>query len=319
MIENINIKKEKLSQCPICQSDNFSDNLVVGKGYQYGINENTSYSQCANCNVLFQNPRIPQKNISHYYQNNYYTHKKNLGKSNENILREKIKSLKWKWISIFNYRFPKTKGAFLDYGAGSGSFLNILHGQGWNDLWGYDPDDQPFVCEKESVQRIYEEDIFPLKNELKNKFKYILTHHSVEHISDPLPIMKLWYQALEKNGELILATPNVNSLSFKIFKGFWYFLTPPHHYIIYSPKALKISLEKVGFKINSIEYHSSAQCFWGSLDFMTQSNKITKNKKINMNLNNFKLLGILSMPLIFILDMFSLGDNIVVKAKKIEN
>ena len=103
------------------------------------------------------------------------------------------------------------------------------------------------------------------------------------------------------------------------FKGFWYFLTPPHHYIIYSPKALKISLEKVGFKINSIEYHSNAQCFWGSLDFIAQSNKITKNKKINMNLNNFKLLGILSMPIIFILDMFSLGDNIVVKAKKIEN
>lgn len=321
MPSKIKIKKEKLFECPVCNSVKFKEVFVEGKGYQYNINERAKYSKCSTCKAIFQNPRIPSEHIKYYYQKNYYTHNKtnkNFSTENENLgMINKIKLMKWKIISLYNYRFPKLRGSFLDYGAGSGSFLNILQRQGWSDLWGFDPDPKPFICKKNSVKRIDQKDLFPLNDKFKNKFKYILSHHSIEHISNPLPIMKLWYKILQPNGTLTIATPNVNSLSFKLFKNYWYFLTPPHHYIIFSPESLKISLEKIGFKIESIEFHSSSQCFWGSLDFMIQSKRIEKNKKIKMYLNNSKILKLISKPLIFFLDMLSLGDNLVIKATKI--
>ena len=314
------INSEILKECPVCGSSNFINEKIEAPGYQYGINDLSSYCECNECKVLFQNPRIDPDYISIYYDNNYYTRSdlcnSNVSKTRKTFYNfiQRVKIIKWKSQALFDYRFPKNKGRLLDYGAGSGHLLNMLKHNDWKDLWWYDTDSE--ALKVENINKLYDKDIFPLDSSLENTFDYIISNHSLEHIANPIEVLKLWHSLLKPGGELIVATPNLNSIFFKVFKSFWYFLTPPYHYIIYTPKSLEMALKKTGFEMKSVEFHSNSQCLWGSLDLLIQKNRIGSSTPVSMYLNNSSLLSILTKPLIYVFDVFGLGDNLVLKMTK---
>jgi 2-polyprenyl-3-methyl-5-hydroxy-6-metoxy-1,4-benzoquinol methylase len=324
--ENIQIiapDKQEFIACPVCEYESLRHSAITTLGFQYGFDSEFHYSQCPQCKVYCQNPRIKPEFLGDFYTDTYYTHLDLIPKENRLLnklehlnLMKKLRSLKWRINNRFDYRIPKCKGRLLDYGAGSGAFLQRLYKDGWSDLWGYDPDPIPFVCTPGIVNRIWEDELFPVSNRLKNSFDYVLSCHSLEHIPNPIQVMKTWYQLLKPGGTLIVSTPNTSSLNFWVFKRYWYFLTAPLHYVLFSPSTLKYALKNTGFSIISVELHSDSQCLWGSLDFFFHAKSRQICKPAKMFFINKSLLSFLTKPVMLILDAFGLGDNLVTFAKK---
>jgi len=297
--------------CPVCEFQSTKNPDIIAPGFQYGFDFEYKYSKCSQCNTYYQNPRVNPKHISSFYTKIYYTNPNLRGH-----LERKLRNIKWALEMRWGYRVPKIKGRLLDYGAGSGEYLSKLYQYGWDDLWGYDPSPESFITKEETVSRIYENDLFPVSDQLKGSFDYIHSFHSLEHVPNPTKVLDAWYQLLKPGGKIIIATPNIASFFSRLFNRYWYYLTAPLHYVLFTSKSLEKVLQNVGFEIDHVKYRSTSQCLWGSLDFLLHSMQNNYSKPANMFLNKRLILMLLGKPLMLLLDTINEGDTLVIIAKK---
>ena len=74
-----------------------------------------------------------------------------------------------------------------------------------------------------------------------------------EHLKDPLHDLAIAHRLLKRNGLLIIATGDTESLWAKINGRNWTFYNPPQHIFYFNRVTAKRILEKSKFVINKIE------------------------------------------------------------------
>ena len=75
--------------------------------------------------------------------------------------------------------------------------------------------------------------------------------HVIEHLPDPNAVVSKMRKILRKGGLLVIETPNIDSLPFKILRKKWRQFLPIHYYF-FSKKTIVVLLEKNGFKVSRI-------------------------------------------------------------------
>lgn len=138
------------------------------------------------------------------------------------------------------------KGRLLDVGCGSGSLLQIFANTGWQvEGVDFDPAAVENAISKGLQVRCGSlgEQKYP-----DNHFDIITMSHLIEHVYDPLEQLRECHRILRPGGYLVLVTPNINALSHWRFKEACRLLEPPRHLHIFSPQALRLLAEKVGFQ-----------------------------------------------------------------------
>lgn len=83
---------------------------------------------------------------------------------------------------------------------------------------------------------------------IERQFDLIWMNHVFEHFKNPMKALKKAYDLLPESGLLYIATPDIDFIMKLSSAGF------PHwkkreHYIMWSERALKRELERVGFKV----------------------------------------------------------------------
>ena len=129
---------------------------------------------------------------------------------------------------------------------------------------------------------------------------------------DPGDCLKLIQKKLKKNGELIIGTPNIDSLVSNIFGTYWYNLDAPRHLVLFNPKTLESTIRTFGFRIQQREF-CSAGGILGSIGYVLSG---MLHKKISFLEN--QMLVILMYPIEWMLDKLFLGDVFVIRARKEE-
>jgi len=80
----------------------------------------------------------------------------------------------------------------------------------------------------------------------------------IEHVTDPLGMMREVARVVRDDGIVYLVTPDIGSLSARVLRGKWWGLRPAHIYY-FSRKTLRALLNAAGFDV--LEMHSYGRIF----------------------------------------------------------
>lgn len=135
----------------------------------------------------------------------------------------------------------------LEVGSGMGHLVGQL--SRWFEAYGIDLNhwavkQSKKVSEQASLQTASAQDL-PYKNE---SFNVVIIKHIVEHLPDPAKAINEIGRVTEKNGVLILATPNLSSL-LKPWKGEkWIGYQDPTHISLKEPQEWLRLIQEAGFE-----------------------------------------------------------------------
>lgn len=238
---------EKLDHCPLCQSTHFTNYMVV-KDHAVS-HESFSISKCNKCDFLFTNPRPDKDNIQKYYESaNYISHQdksSNLTNFLYKLVRRITLKKKVRWINENSSK----KGRLLDFGCGTGYFLQEALKNGW-EATGFEVNSQAAAVAlgKHGLQ-VYD-DINLLKAE--NKFDVITLFHVLEHVHDLCGTLKILLSLLKKRGTLMIAVPNYNSHDSLNYKENWASLDVPRHLYHFTSQTMEVMAQEYGLKIKEV-------------------------------------------------------------------
>lgn len=225
---------ENLTQCPVCKETSFSHFLDC-KDYTVS-RETFTIVQCNSCGFKFTNPRPASKDLGKYYESaDYVSHSKSTkGFINSLYHIAKHYSL-LKKIQLINTLTKK--GKILDYGCGTGDFLNTCKISGW-EVSGVEPNELARNTSKELLKTEIKSELIENSFE-KESFDIITLWHVLEHISELDKTVETILSFLKPNGVLLIAVPNCNSYDAEIYGKYWAAYDVPRHLYHLVPETIK--------------------------------------------------------------------------------
>jgi 2-polyprenyl-3-methyl-5-hydroxy-6-metoxy-1,4-benzoquinol methylase len=288
MIENEGVRVEEARCCLLCGGEGVQ--LYSGlRDRLFGAPGNWLLMQCPKCQLVWLNPRPIPDDIGKLYSR-YYTHQV-LDASKRTLagLRKSVKA------SILQYSFgyqmegssrvlgsvlsrigpledivgggvlylkAGDKGRLLDVGCGNGLFLDQMRQLGW-EVVGVEPDREAVSVAREKLGLVVfhgslEEVKFP-----DGHFDAITMNHVIEHVPDPIGLLKECRRVLSSGGKLVVATPNIRSLGAHVFGEYWRGLEVPRHLFLFSPQALQACAEAAELVVSELRsLANSARWIW---------------------------------------------------------
>jgi 2-polyprenyl-3-methyl-5-hydroxy-6-metoxy-1,4-benzoquinol methylase len=201
------------------------------------------------------NPRPTLDTISFYYPENYGPYhgtKVKIG-VNEASSRPLWKHIVRRVFQFNTYRLPVMKpGLMLEIGCASGAFMHQMAKEGW-DVEGVEFSQSASKNARDLGYSIY---TGPLETTPipKTAYDLIVGWMVLEHLHDPILALRKLNYSIKPNGWLVVSVPNAGALEFRLFKEAWYGLQLPTHLYHYTPKTLRVMLERSGWKVEKI-YH----------------------------------------------------------------
>lgn len=311
---------KRIEECIFCKGTKFTI-LFSSRDRMLGLPGEFFVKKCT-CGLVFLDP-MPEEDIlkKYYPSSEYYAYKTNKDESFFTRLREYLiehyckKNLLSRIIATLIHNVPaipswRRNGKILDVGCGSGDTLLLLKKLGWN-VYGLDIDKNALkIAKKRGVQSVTYGTYKDIVRFPDNYFDAIRLYHVIEHLDNPALALKIIYKKLKKNGELIIGTPNVKSITAWIFGKYWLNLDTPRHVILFNPNILQKLLVKEKYAIIDVDF-CSAGGIAGSIGYLLSE---LRRKRIDMLGNMF--IVIFFYPLEWIFDKLKHGDIFIVKAKK---
>lgn len=182
--------------------------------------------RCPSCSLVWLTDPPSPKHMSEHYGPDYDRAVAAAGDSPERW-RGRVKR-------IAQY---KSGGSLLDLGCSSGGFLQAMAGGTWK-LHGIEMSQ----CVAERAEKVSGAQVFV--GDIVNapygpeSFDVITCFHVLEHLYQPLAVLKKVANWLKPGGIFFVMVPNIDSAGEHIFKTYWYALELPRHLHHFSPKSL---------------------------------------------------------------------------------
>ena len=144
----------------------------------------------------------------------------------------------------------------LDVGCSSGAFIAAARSLGI-EAEGVEPASAPAKTALESGLRVYQGLLEDL-NLPSASYDVITLFEVLEHLKDPLSLLKECHRILHKGGLLVIRTGNTDSWSAHCQKGRWeYFSIEAHggHISFFNPASMGRLAERSGFFIEKLKTH----------------------------------------------------------------
>lgn len=218
---------------------------ICGSGSIFNYSKDYPYiKECHDCKIVFTHP-LPE-GLTEAYDEDYYKI------WYEKQLRQRVKLWRRRLKTVKKFCKP---GKLLDVGTGDGLFLKVAKTANFN------------ICGTEispdavrAAKNLYNLDIHLTEIENadfeENSFDVITIWHVIEHVKNPLEVMKTLYKLSKPGAVVFVATPNLEKHLSRII----YRLKSNKPYPFYSPKGeqhlfhfteytLKSIIKKAGFNI----------------------------------------------------------------------
>lgn len=163
-----------------------------------------------------------------------------------------------KWLKVtedddkrrFEFLKKEIKGKkVLDFGCGNGGFLSFAQKSAQKVVG---------IELQKSLQNYFAQknlEIHSDVSEIEEEFDFITIFHVLEHIKDPVELLKQLGTKLTAQGEIIIEVPNSNDALITLYKNydFMNFTYWSCHLFLFNEQTLSDVIEKAGFKINYLK------------------------------------------------------------------
>jgi 2-polyprenyl-3-methyl-5-hydroxy-6-metoxy-1,4-benzoquinol methylase len=301
MIQNQTDDLVRTNACPTCYICKKPGKLVYDSVTDklFGAPGNWRLLACSDCVLIWLDPQPVSDDLVKIY-NTYYTHQPGLIRwfmSSDNPIRAKVlidqygydrlkQQIKINLSSTLISYLPSVReivgmsilklganqvGKLLDVGCGNGQFLNNMRNLGW-EVYGTEIDSKAVETAQNEYNLNVKVGTLNQAHFLDEFFDVITLNHVIEHIYDPVELIRECQRITRPGGKIVLTTPNIKSLGHLLFLRNWRGLEVPRHLLLFSPSSIQKCLEQAGFHVSLI--NTSARM---SRDIFTDSILIRKS------------------------------------------
>ena len=227
--------------CPVCGID--KGRPVFAQAVDPITSDMFRILQCPACGVSYTAPR--PATLDRYYPRRY----RGYGPLVTRVLKSFYDLRVGRWS-----RLRPQGGSMLEVGCGLGLMLAAFRRQGWRVL-GIERNE----ATAETVRRTQNVDVVTTPVEelpADARFDLIVMFHVLEHIAQPIDLLRECASRLAPDGLLITNVPNFASWQARFAGPRWLHLDPPRHLIHFTPVTLAATLERAGLKLMAISYAS---------------------------------------------------------------
>jgi SAM-dependent methyltransferase len=215
--------------------------------FEHGRPEEANFSVCEGCGFFIQDPLPSLEELRSYYPEDYRPHVSGSAAGGGGLLGL-LKGIQSRsLLATYSRWLPRERDAsIVDLGCGSGQFLRALYRAGYRNLMGIDREPRlatHFV--PLSIQFIAEE--LEPDFSLPGRHRVIVMNYVLEHFRDPLRMLARCRDSLEPDGQVLVLTPNVDSVAHRVFGKYWSGLHSPRHTYLFSPHTLELAAKTSGF------------------------------------------------------------------------
>lgn len=186
---------------------------------------------------------------------------------------------------VRHLNMPKLGGRLLDIGCGSGVFLRFANVGGWS-VEGLEPDINAAQAAK-TTGLVVRVGGLPETGYEDSCFDAVTLNHIIEHLHDPVGGMQEVFRILKPGGLVTVVTPNIESLSHKLYKRNWRGLEPPRHLVLFNGHALKAMSKIAGFEVLGLKRSPPIVHH-----FLWSSEEIARREKNQPSVKNIERYGL---------------------------
>ncbi|MBP1467716.1 class I SAM-dependent methyltransferase [Candidatus Chloroploca sp. M-50] len=283
-----------VQRCNLCGNETFH---TLGRGYDRTILTNRAiYTllQCRECGLVTLTPRpTTDEELAAIYPASYESYMQR-----PQSLLMLMRRMAWRAEigEILALTTPASR--ILELGSATGEFLNELRRRGRPHLIGVEISGVAAQLARDRYDldvrtgQLADVDLPPGSVDL------IVMRHVLEHVADPLALLKYIEYILRPGGYCIVTIPNLDSHTARIFKSHWYGYDVPRHLSLFPSTTLALLFRLVSLRICSI-MHISTPNFWiGSTRFWLQALGFGKLARFVRYQNPFAILFFLPFGLI---------------------
>jgi 2-polyprenyl-3-methyl-5-hydroxy-6-metoxy-1,4-benzoquinol methylase len=256
----------ELVPCPACGD---ASSTVTHQGRDWILNSDVTMQvvKCDGCGLHYTNPRPRVEHLGKYYENGYAPHQSERESDTLDgvkglVLRDAFGAPSMRArgagralaraVSLikrpesFGFGVPyHGRGRLLDFGCGAGKFLRRMHALGW-DVTGVDFSDAAVSAVRASGLKAFQGTL-PQPELPAGSFDVVTMRHSLEHVPDPLPVLRAARELLAPGGRLLVQVPNYASWEVDYFGDASPRLDIPRHLTHFTPATLAAMLVRAGF------------------------------------------------------------------------
>jgi len=294
-MDSVQIKTQPVSNCFLCGTP--GDVLYSRmRDRSFGAPGEWSERRCSkpDCGLIWLDPQPTPEDIGKAYQT-YYTH--NQPAPGTSVLRDAVYGV-WRsylrvrlgyrtgvgaaWRAIFSplallhpggpdeldsaamyLRAPTSPSRVLDVGCGSGVLLARMKSLDW-EVEGVEVDPGGVAAARARGVTVHQGQLADAKFP-DNHFDAVHSAHVIEHVHDPVALLRECFRILKPGGKLVILTPNTASFGHKHFGSAWLNLDPPRHLILFNQATLRRAAEQQGFVIERLDSTVRSAWVYGTL------------------------------------------------------
>jgi SAM-dependent methyltransferase len=242
--------------CYLCGS---SENVLVASGVDreyYTTDDVFHVVECVKCGLRFLNPRPTVAELDTIYPPDYYSYNMDSDPADLGLalqLRHKVHGRRIR--SLLSHLDNRPQIDLLDVGCGDGWMLYLFKLADPKRIrtFGVDINEKVCAAARSRGHTVYcglFEDV-----QFDQQFDVINLSNVIEHVTDPVGVVKKAYASLRSGGILILETPNNQSWDARWFSdGAWGSYHIPRHFTFFNPSTIQKLGATAGFDMVEVRY-----------------------------------------------------------------
>jgi SAM-dependent methyltransferase len=275
---------ERIS-CPLCGAARATP-LWQEPDVVLGVPGRFAVARCADCGLLYQNPRVRVDDLPRLYPAHYSPYTRNPdgeraladGSDVRGVLATRLGyrhlAVTTTWRSRLTGRLRRRRieknfppwvgqGRLLDVGCATGRFLQRMKSIGWR-VSGIEFDPAAAGIAKTVTSDIVVGDPATVSMP-EHSFDLITAFHVIEHLPDPLRALRNMFGWLAPGGLMIVEVPNAGGWGGRLFRRYWSGLDYPRHLVHFTPATMGAMIERAGGEVVAVRYWSSPRYFTRSV------------------------------------------------------